>query len=76
MASHLSSRQIRLVHTTHLCSSMPADRWNLDSLLTTLGAVCVRTPTGPPYGVMGKIWVVPRSVDTATRRLSELKAMS
>ena len=26
----------------------------------------MRTPTGPPYGHTGKMWVVPRSVDTAT----------
>ncbi len=26
----------------------PADRWNLDSLLTTLDEVWVLTPTGPP----------------------------
>ena len=61
---------------TYLCSSMPADLWNLDSLLTTLLDVWVLTPAGPPYGVMGNTCVVPRSVDTATKRLSGLNAMS
>ena len=47
-----------------------------DNLLTTRGEVCVLTPTGPPYGQMGKMCVVPRSVDTATHRLSGEKATS
>lgn len=57
-------------------SSNPADRWNLESLFTTREEVWVLTPTGPPYGVMGKMWVVPRNVDTATHLESGLKAMS
>ena len=47
-------------------SCSPADRWKRESLLTTRAEVWVRTPTGPPYGHTGKMWVVPRSVDTAT----------
>ena len=57
-------------------SLRPADRWNLDSLLTTRGVVWVLTPTGPPYGEMGKMCVVPRSVETATHLESGEKAMS
>ena len=57
-------------------SSRPADRWNLDSRLTTLVEVCVLTPIGPPYGVIGKICEVPLNVDTATHLESGLKAMS
>ena len=57
-------------------SSRPADRWKRDNRLTTLVDVWVLTPTGPPYGVMGNIWVVPLNVDTATHRESGLNAMS
>ena len=57
-------------------SLSPADLWNLESLLTTLGEVWVLTPTGPPYGEMGKMWVVPRRVETATHLESGEKAMS
>ena len=64
--------------TTPAClvSSSPADLWNRDNLFTTLVDVCVLTPTGPPYGVIGKMWVVPRKVDTATQRESGLNAIS
>jgi hypothetical protein len=57
-------------------SSKPADLWKRDSLFTTRVAVCVRTPTAPPYGVTGKMCVVPRSVETATHRESGLNATS
>lgn len=54
----------------------PADLWNLDILLTTCGVACVLTPTLPPYGVMGKTWLVPRNVDTVAHRESGEKLMS
>merc|ERR1719412_379235 len=57
-------------------SCSPADRWKRESLLTTRAEVGVRTPTGPPYGHTGKMWVVPRSVDTATHLLSGENATS
>ena len=44
--------------------------------MTTLDEVWVLTPTGPPYGHIGKMWVVPLRVDTATHLLSGEKATS
>ena len=41
-----------------------------------LWEVWVLTPTLPPYGQIGKMCVVPRSVETVTQRESGEKAMS
>ena len=50
--------------------------WNRESRLTTLVDVCVLTPIGPPYGVIGKMCEVPLRVETATHLESGLNAMS
>ena len=51
----------------------PAERWNLDNRFTTRFDVCVRTPTDPPYGVIGNKCVVPRKVETATHLKKKFK---
>ena len=56
--------------------TIPAVRWKRECLLTTCGVECVRVPMGPPYGVIGNTWVVPRNVLTATQRESMEKVMS
>ena len=68
--------ELRPLEVVGGCSLRPADLWNLLSLLTTLCEVWVLTPTLPPYGQIGKMWVVPRRVETVTQRESGEKAMS